>query len=167
MHETSPACKINPNQVYSYGVVLKDVQARQAKRGEVPDAKLLDETNFMQAHLPKHRFTDYGKAQVNIQMIERKKQTSLNRAAEQYHEIQDLLATNPHIKKYRRLQYLHPSTKQAKPDTKAAKFPKRQRPELWPVKDEHAEPPYAQNVDPVPKSGGQATRAVSARPFLF
>lgn len=101
--------------------------------------------NVFTQKLPHHRFTDYSKAVLNIDLLEKRNRLKIvkNKTDE------DLIKVVDHvdkIKEYQRLEYLFPE-KVLKTVTKKISFPKQKRPELWPVKDEHSRPPYQDDLN--------------------
>lgn len=105
--------------------------------------------NIFTRQLPKHRFTDYSKAQLNIDLIERRQRRNIankNRTDEDL-ELALAIGAKGNIKEFQRLEHLNPPEKLMKPVAKHISFSKQKRPELWPVKDEHSRPGYQDDLN--------------------
>ena len=104
--------------------------------------------NVFTQQLPKHRFTEYSKAQFNIDMIEKRRRRCIGNFGKNKtdDDIDVVINSVGKIKEYQRLDYLVPE-KQLKTVAKHISFTKTKRPELWPVKDEHSRPPYQDDLN--------------------
>ena len=105
--------------------------------------------NVFTRQLPHHRFTDYSKAQLNIDMIERRQRRNIgkNRTDEDLELAAIAIRAKGNIQEYQRKEFLIPPEKLMRPVAKHISFSKQKRPELWPVKDWHSRPPYQDDLN--------------------
>lgn len=73
--ETGAGIKINPLMICSYGMANKKLYNQTTSNKN--QMQMMSDNVFTNA-LPKHRFTEYSKAQLNIDMIEKRKRRNIS-----------------------------------------------------------------------------------------
>lgn len=95
--------------------------------------------------MPKHRFTDYSKAQLNAEIWRQISEvnTTKNKSPGRGFKSPIKLGYGVNlamVQHHKKLKVLNPSRSQVTKDSKSQSFVKEKRPELFPVKDEHKNP---------------------------
>jgi hypothetical protein len=88
-------------------------------------------TDFYFNNLPRHRFLDFSRSQLNSHIIQH---------ASNFQDRSFEGLNFQHIKKDKRLHLLNPSLNQVQKSPKKQSFTVYKRPELFPVRDEHKNP---------------------------
>ena len=94
--------------------------------------------------MPKHRFTDYSKAQLNAEIWRQISEVGpANKSPARGIRTPVKLGYGVNlaiVQHHKKLRVLNPSRSQVSKDSKSKSFVKEKRPELFPVKDEHKNP---------------------------
>jgi len=102
--------KINPIMIYSYGVATKKMGNQTSAHKQYNSTQMAN--NVFTHQLPKHRFTDFSQAQLNIDLLERRRKRHLGKhKTDEDIELAAVASSMGNIKKYARLDYLKPPEK--------------------------------------------------------
>lgn len=120
--ETGTAAKINPLMIYTYGLATKKLGNLSASNRH-STAQMTH--NVFTRQLPRHRFTDYSKAQLNNHLLERRNDRDGGKyKTDEDVQVEIVIGQVGNLRDEGRLEYLYPPEKLMRPAAKHIGFTK-------------------------------------------